>query len=128
MKTIEEKAEAYDRAIERAKKQLDGAKVFDYKEKQIAHDIRTTTYAIFPELKESEDDEIMIRQLTEYFTTGKGLQNTNETVVEWLNDIKEKLSHVERKQKWSEEDDKKLKDCIYAIKNTYYVGCDELIH
>ena len=91
-------------------------------------DQRYALEQLFPELKESEDDEIMIQQLTEYFTTGKGLQNTNETVVEWLNDIKEKLSHVERKQKWSEEDDKKLRDCIYAIKNTYYVGCDELIH
>lgn len=39
----------------------------------------------------SHDDEIMIKQLTEYFTTGHGLQNTNETVVEWLNDVKEKL-------------------------------------
>lgn len=39
----------------------------------------------------SHDDEIMIKQLTEYFTTGHKLQNTNETVVEWLNDVKEKL-------------------------------------
>lgn len=39
----------------------------------------------------SHDDEIMIRQLTEYFITGKGLQNTNDTVVEWLEDIKRKL-------------------------------------
>lgn len=39
----------------------------------------------------SHNDEIMIKQLTEYFTTGHGLQNTNETVVEWLNDVKEKL-------------------------------------
>ena len=39
----------------------------------------------------SHDDEIMIRQLTEYFTTGKGLQNTNDTVVEWLTDVKIKL-------------------------------------
>lgn len=39
----------------------------------------------------SHDDEIMIRQLTEYFTTGKGLQNTNDTVVEWLEDVKRKL-------------------------------------
>lgn len=39
----------------------------------------------------SHDDEIMIRQLTEYFTTGKGLQNTNDTVVEWLADVKRKF-------------------------------------
>ena len=59
--SIEEKAKAYDKAIERAKEQLDGAKVFDYIEGQIAHDIRTTTYAIFPELKESEDEKIKNR-------------------------------------------------------------------
>ena len=39
----------------------------------------------------SHDDKIMIKQLTEYFTTGHGLQNTNETFVTWLNDVKEKL-------------------------------------
>lgn len=42
----------------------------------------------------SHDDEIMIKQLTEYFITGHGLQNTNETVVEWLNDVKEKLEKL----------------------------------
>ena len=47
--TDNEKAKRYDEAIARAKEQLEGAKVFDYKEEQIAHDIRTTTYAIFPE-------------------------------------------------------------------------------
>ena len=39
----------------------------------------------------SHDDEIMIEQLTEYLTTGHGLQNTNETVVEWLNSVKKKF-------------------------------------
>ena len=55
MDTYEKK---YKEALERAKEQLEGAKVFDYKEEQIAHDIRTVTYAIFPELKESEDERI----------------------------------------------------------------------
>lgn len=58
MKTIEEKAKAYDESLERAKEQLNGAKVFDYDNEQIAHDIRTTVYSIFPELKESEDERI----------------------------------------------------------------------
>ena len=57
--SIEEKAKAYDEALERAKEQLEGAKVFDYEEEQIAHDIRTTAYAIFPELKEPEDEKAM---------------------------------------------------------------------
>ena len=48
----------YKDAIKRAKEQLEEAKVFDYKEGQIAHNIRTTTYAIFPELAESENEKI----------------------------------------------------------------------
>lgn len=50
--SIEEKAKRYDEAIERAKDQLNGAKVFDYDNEQIAYDIRITVYDIFPELKE----------------------------------------------------------------------------
>lgn len=45
-------------ALGRAKEQLESAKVFDYKEKQIAHDIRETVYAIFPQLRPTEDEEI----------------------------------------------------------------------
>ena len=45
-------------ALARAKEQLESAKVFDYKEKQIAHDIRETVYAIFPQLRPTEDEEI----------------------------------------------------------------------
>lgn len=41
----------YKESLERAKEQLEGAKVFDYDNEQIAHDIRTTVYSIFPELK-----------------------------------------------------------------------------
>ena len=55
--TTEEKAERYDKSFERAKEQLNDAKVFDYDNEQIAHDIRTTVYNIFPELKESEDEQ-----------------------------------------------------------------------
>ena len=56
--SIEEKAKRYDKSFERAKQQLEGAKVFDYDNEQIAHDIRTTVCSIFPELKESEDERI----------------------------------------------------------------------
>ena len=48
----------YKEAIERAKESLETAKTFDYKDEQIAHDIRETVYSIFPELKESEDERI----------------------------------------------------------------------
>lgn len=63
MDTYEQK---YKDALEVAKEQLEGAKVFDYKEEQIAHDIRTTTYAIFPELATNE------QKATEFATTHDG--------------------------------------------------------
>lgn len=144
--SIEEKAKAYDKAIEELRGLLEG--VHEEKCEIMEEDI----IKIFPTLKESEDenvrkfvqyikkeakayeinlpnrdydiyafakdilswlekqgncylshdDEIMIRQLTEYFTTGKGLQNTNDTVVEWLTDIKRKLEKQD-KQKPDEE-------------------------
>ena len=48
----------YNEALERAKGQLEGAKVFDYNNLQIAHDIRSTVYNIFPQLKETKDERI----------------------------------------------------------------------
>jgi len=66
----------------------------------------------------SHDDEIMIRQLTEYFTTGKGLQNTNDTVVEWLADVKRKLEKQgeQKSAEWSEEDEDILNTIINHFK------------
>ena len=43
--------------------------MFDYKEEQIAHDIRQTVYSIFPELKENEDEKIR-KEIIEYIKTG----------------------------------------------------------
>ena len=54
--------EKYEQSLARAKEQLDGAKVFDYDNEQIAHDIKTTVYNIFPELKESESKGKRIRK------------------------------------------------------------------
>lgn len=64
-----------------------------YEQLQSLHDRLHDAYWIEKEVPFhlSHADEIMIRQLTEYFTTGKGLQNTNDTVVEWLEDVKRKL-------------------------------------
>ena len=84
----------------------------------------------------SHDDEIMIRQLTEYFTTGKGLQNTNDTVVEWLEDVKRKLEKQGEQKPSMEgtfvnvdevkesEDEKIRKDIIAFIKKRDRSGCD----
>ena len=38
------------------------------------------------------DDEIMIKHLTEFFKTAKGLEGTRETFLKWIRDLKEKLS------------------------------------
>ena len=91
MKTIEEKAKAYDESLERAKEQLNGAKVFDYDNEQIAHDIRTTVYNIFPELKESEDEKIrkaLISAINNICAGDEGLVTFNgfskEQVLAWL--------------------------------------------
>ena len=64
-----------------------------YEQLQSLHDRLHDAYWLEKQVPayQSHDDEIMIRQLTEYFTTGKGLQNTNDTVVEWLEDVKRKL-------------------------------------
>ena len=40
----------------------------------------------------SHDDEVILNQLIGFFTTGKGLQNTYDTIVEWLNDVRKRLS------------------------------------
>ena len=60
----------------------------------------------------SHDDEIMIRQLTEYFTTGKGLQNTNNTVVEWLTDVKRKLEKQAEQKEYTFKSIPRLLDMI----------------
>ena len=83
--TTEEKAERYDKSFERAKEQLNDAKVFDYDNEQIAHDIRTTVYNIFPELKESKDDRIrkeMISWLKGFIGEEEGCGYTEDEIRE----------------------------------------------
>jgi len=140
--SIEEKAKAYDEALEKAK---------NYHSPETACNVRIAMENLFPELKESEDerirreiidflrisantfnadydnwiawlekqgechishdDKIMIKQLTEYFTTGHGLQNTNGTVVEWLNDVKEKLEKQGEQKPATMSLDEAIKHC-----------------
>ena len=73
--------------------------------------------------KLSHDDEIMIEQLTEYFTTCKGLQNTNETIIEWLKSLKDRVV-PQPKQEWSEEDEKKVDGIITILKPLHETECD----
>ena len=76
--------EKYNEALERAKEQLETAKGFDYKEGQIAHDIRETVYAIFPLLKESEDEKTR-KALISFLKSPFVNENiTDEKVAPWL--------------------------------------------
>lgn len=78
----------YKEALARAKEQLDGAKVFDYDNEQVAHNIRTTVYNIFTELKESEDERIrkalisVLESDFENVTTIHGISVGN--IIAWL--------------------------------------------
>ena len=62
MKTIEEKAKAYDEAPERARKAYNAISPENYGARKIIEDA-------FPELRESEDEKIR-RTLIEYFSLG----------------------------------------------------------
>ena len=79
----------YEKALERAKEQLNGAKAFDYDNEQVAHNIRTTVYNIFPELKESEDEKM--RKSIIYALRNGGFYDNDKTdeAIAWI----EKLSN-----------------------------------
>lgn len=97
MKTIEEKARAYDEAIERAKI------AFKKKGYYTAEDIDY----IFPELKESEDEKA-IRLLKKLVDNNEILsREATNSCYAWL----EKQKSVE----WSEEDEIMMKDILDMI-------------
>ncbi|MDD6017166.1 MAG: hypothetical protein PUC18_12990 [Prevotellaceae bacterium] len=114
----------YKESLERAKEQLEGAKVFDYDNEQIAHDIRTTVYSIFPELKKLEDEKIR----KELIDAIQGL---------WENDalpmplsVKRKdnwLAWLEKQKpdEWSEEDEIALGDALWCCKQAASIAKNE---
>ena len=125
--TTEEKAERYDKSFERAKEQLNDAKVFDYDNEQIAHDIRTTVYNIFPELKESKDDRIrkeMISWLKGFIGEEEGCGYTEDEIREriaWLD------KQGEHQPAWSEEDKGVLLESISVLQSSsHWVLADKL--
>ena len=135
----------YKEALERAKKQLEDAKIFDYKEGQIAYDIRTTTYAIFPELRESEDERIR-KEIISLVDESTALRNVYDLrkMIEWLEKQKEqkpinnimpsegmnwlKSLRPQPKNEWSEEDEHRRNDAIYFLETakTHYADTSEL--
>ena len=79
-------------ALERAKEQLEAAKVFDYGNEQIAHDIRETVYAIFPQLKETEHEGIRkaLVNMFSFYNIQKVGNYTNEQILKWLEGQRER--------------------------------------
>ena len=96
--TQEEKAKAYDEALERAKKMMDS------KRKVVVE--KQALETIFPELAESEDERIR-RWLCDYFSSiDKAWIHKDITCIDilrWLEKQKE-----QKPAEWSEEDEKKM--------------------
>ena len=72
--TIEEKAKAYDKALELAESYYDDPNCFKHMEGCLEH--------IFPELKESEDERI--RKQIKAFIKSRGSQITQSKTDSWL--------------------------------------------
>ena len=121
MKTIEEKAKAYDEIIERAKTMLAAGEVMYGKENNASQLITD----IIPELRESEDERIrkdivaLIKfALKDGSAVSPGSHTTKEEALAWLEKQKEqRVSHLHPedypmtpgeciKPAWSEEDEK----------------------
>ena len=103
----------YKEALERAKDKLEEAKVFDYDDKQIAHDIRCTINDIFPELTESEDEKIIhrIKLAVKDYWSEEPLQE----ILTWL----EKQKPVE----WNDEDLQMLNLVLMSLSGfVYFAG------
>ena len=101
----------YKESLERAKEQLDGAKAFDYDNEQTAHNIRTTVYNIFPELKESEDEKI--RREIKAFIKSRGSQITQSKTDAWIAWIDKQGE--QKLVEWHREDEQNLNVCLSFI-------------
>jgi hypothetical protein len=98
--TIEEKAKAYDEALERVNSK------WHYKNQPCFVDVAE----IFPELKESEDERIS-REITEFILTHR-IDEPND-----IEDTNSWLAWLEKQapKKWSEEDESRVEDVIYYL-------------
>ena len=108
MKTIEEKARAYDEALSRAKKEWSNNLDNAYK------NYRERLEIIFPELAESEDEKIR-KALVELVKcnerSGYTLLNNVSTssMLVWLE------KQAERKLAWDEEDEENMNNILYIL-------------
>jgi hypothetical protein len=112
MKTIEEKARAYDEALEKAREywETDNDNTLDIKAKG-------TMEYLFPELAES-GDEIIKEELINYLkhrcnsTTLSGEERACNKWIDWIEKQGEQKS-----AEWSEEDETKIKSIITFLKS-----------
>ena len=136
--SVEEKAQRYDEALEKARQIHDADRVSGIE--------LTTCEEIFPELTESEDERIrsaMLRGFNSMYAnqavpTFAGepirdiiawLEKQGEITKEWsemkMNNIQTELQemvdlkHGEQKHAWSEEDEKLVKNLISTLSNLY---------
>jgi hypothetical protein len=98
----------YKESLARAKEQLDGAKAFDYDNEQVAHDIRTTVYNIFPELKESKSERIR-KELIKFVKSHLAGFPQCEKYIAWLE------NQGEHKSIWHNEDEEPQKGSLILL-------------
>lgn len=136
MKTIEEKAKAYDSIIEKANKM----------HSENCDACKTCIEELIPELAESEDEKIrkaLIGELNTYFDKDTKIDGFSiERIIAWLEKQSSitKLSEEEQKPEenkgniggissnWSEEDEHRIKDTIYFLDTAkkHYASTEEL--
>ena len=123
MATIEEKAKAYDKAIERAKSKIKNDKDHVLYEEDVIE--------IFPELQESEDERMIksiIKALRSHSNSVNSLSSDGfkmEDVIAWLEKQGEKPQRIVSaeakeamydKPAWSEEDERMIDNIIDYMK------------
>ena len=111
--TDKEKAKAYDEALERAKAMIDDLRK--------GEDILAVSdlEAMFPELRESEDERIRKELINFILYKAKGVSEEQEhSWVTYLEKQKEqKPTNSEKPKEWSEEDDALLKEIVSFFKD-----------
>lgn len=125
--TQEEKAKAYDKALERVRKQRDDyQKELDKTDKnsQLAGLLRTGISAIelaFPELAESEDERIrkhIVKFIDEQYPTHGNLKDEKDKMFAYLEKQKEQKAVAKLcSNEWSEEDERMRNQLIYDVEH-----------
>ena len=134
---MEDYKKKYEAVLKRAKDKLESAKVFEYKDKQIAHDIKTTIFDVLPELEEKNYENIKkaLKKLVNASSANSffiyGIEK--QDVIDWLSELKTpqgQQEEIERAYKNSDEVQykqgyvKALKDCAKEFGDKYNDALD----